>query len=353
MSFKERVIVAWRKTRHYVLTIALLLTLCLLFFWNDIVITVHSGQLGVKYSRLWGGTDLRAPYAEGVHFIWPFDVFYVYDTRVLEHAEKMVMLTKTGLPVTVNISCRYQLDKAKLPQLHQVVGPEYKRKIILPMVKSVTRQVLGTYPVDSLYSSARQELEDVMMVKALSSLGRLPIIIHNIFIENISLPQEVEGAIVDKMVAEQRYKRYEYLLREEGEEAKRKHIEALGIQNFQALVNSGMTENYLRYQGVQATNNLAKSPNTKFIIAGGGKDGLPVILNTQDAPVPTPQATEKTAENHQGPQPETTAQENLVTQPSTEVGRIELLMQAINDVLGKPITIPAPSVIKPSKRSTD
>lgn len=343
----------WHKVRVPLMLAGLLATILLVFFWKNIVITIHSGELGVKYSRLWGGTDLKRPYGEGLHLVWPFDILYIYDTRILEHSEDMVMLTQTGLPVTVNISCKYQLDREGLPLFHQQVGPQYKQKIILPMMQSVARQVFGAYPLDAIYHTARQELEDVMMVGALSSVGRLPITIHTFTIKKISLPLAVEEAIVEKGVAEQRYRRYEFLLLEEGEEAKRKQIEALGIKNFQAVVNSNMTENYLRYEGIRATQALANSPNAKFVIAGGGKDGLPVILNTQDAtpvtpasPLPTPVVAPDKSPSVLQTKPvpsESTANAALIEEGS----QLETLTKAINDVLHQRIT-PPPQAPLPS-----
>jgi hypothetical protein len=32
-------------------------------------------------------------------------------------------------------------------------------------------------------------------------------------------------------------------------------------------------------RGIEATRDLANSPNTKVIVIGGGEDGLPLILN--------------------------------------------------------------------------
>ena len=329
----------WRSIRLYVCSAGLLVSAFVLFFWNDMVVTIHSGELGVKYSRFFEGTDLTKTYSEGVHFIWPFDILYVYDMRIIEYSRKVVALTKTGLPVTISVSCQYQLDPKLLPLFHQQVGPTYRDKIILPMMDTVVRQSIGTYDFDSLYSSVRQELEDVMMVKAVASIGRLPITIHNFIIKNIELPRDVEASIVDRMVAKQRYKRYEYLLLEAGEEAKRKHIEALGIRDFQNLVNTGMTENYLRYEGIVATRDLAASNNAKIVVTGG-KDGLPLILNPQESlPQPEPQA-QNVLPRHVDKPGSAPARQSESTAPSREDTGFTDLMDQINAILSSPITPP-------------
>lgn len=273
-----------RRYRMFLVSTGLLLVLFFVFFWPDIVISIRPGELGVYYSRLFGGTRMDRTYEEGVHFIPPWDILYVYDVRIQEETQEVEVLTLDGLTVKVHVSLRYQIIRDRLPVLHQQIGPEYKRKVILPIMTSAVRQTIGSYRPDALYSTARQELQDKMLVDAVEELGRLPLIVHGFVVKKISLPEVLRDAIVDKLVAEQKYLRYYYILLEEREEAKRKAIEGQGIRFYQSLVNENMTENYLRYEGIQATHKLATSDNAKVVVVGSGKDGLPIILNTQDTP---------------------------------------------------------------------
>jgi hypothetical protein len=65
-------------------------------------------------------------------------------------------------------------------------------------------------------------------------------------------------------------------------ESMRKEIEADGIARFQQKVQAGISPNYLKWRGIEATLSLATSENAKTVIIGG-KDGLPLILNTDEA----------------------------------------------------------------------
>ena len=121
-----------------------------------------------------------------------------------------------------------------------------------------------------------------MLVDAVEEMGRIPILIQGFVVKTITLPEVLRDSIERKLVAEQSYLRYKYILLEEQQEARRKIIEAEGIKAYQMLVNEHMTQNFLRYQGIQATKDLASSPNAKVVVIGG-KDGLPVILNA-DSP---------------------------------------------------------------------
>lgn len=301
-----------RRYRTHLVTTGIVFVLLLVFLWPRIFVSVHPGELAVLYSRLFGGTVLDRTYQEGLHFIPPWNILFVYDVRIQEDTQFIEVLTRDGLTVTVQASLRYQIVRDRLPVLHQQIGPDYKRKIILPIMTSAVRQTIGSYRPDALYSTAREELQDKMLVDATEEMGRIPILIHGFVVKEIILPDLLRDSIVDKLVAEQQYLRYHFLLLEAKEEAKRKAIQGQAIRYYQSLVNENMTENFLRYEGIQATARLAASENAKVVVVGSGKDGLPIILNTQDTPrLPDPSNASVTL-----PAP---LQEAAVTNSSTEV----------------------------------
>ena len=287
-----------RRHRGRIICIGLILTLTLIFLWPKIVISVRPGQLGVLYSRFFGGTVLDRSYGEGVHFIQPWDIMFIYDVRIQEETQNIDVLTVDGLTIKTQVSLRFQLIHDRLPQLHQDIGPNYRDKIIFPIMYSAVRQTIGNYRPDDLYSTARQEMQDTMLVDAIEEMGRIPILIHGFVVKNISLPDVLRSAIEEKLVSEQNYLRYEYLLKEATQEARRKAIEGLGIKNYQALVNQNMTQKYLSYEGIKATKELATSDNAKIVVVGG-KNGLPIILNTESQQT----STEVNVTADQTPQP--------------------------------------------------
>ena len=274
-----------RRNRIRIICGGLVTTLIILFLWPSIVISIKPGELGVLYARFRGGTQLQHTYEEGIHFIQPWNIMYIYDVRVQEETQNIDVLTVDGLTINVQISLRFQIIRDRLPALHQEIGPRYRDKVVLPIMNSAVRQTLGSYRPDDLYSTARQELQDQMLVDAVEEMGRIPILIQGFVVKTITLPEVLRDSIERKLVAEQSYLRYKYILLEEQQEARRKIIEAEGIKAYQMLVNEHMTQNFLRYQGIQATKDLASSSNAKVVVIGG-KDGLPVILNA-DSPAGT------------------------------------------------------------------
>ncbi|MGD9638620.1 MAG: prohibitin family protein [Alphaproteobacteria bacterium] len=263
----------------------IIVTVSFFVLWRLVVVTILPGQKAVFYSRMFGGTDMNTVYGEGIHLKMPWDKFFIYDARVQEAKVDLDVLSSDGLTIKVTISCRYQIMKDLLPQLHTEIGIDYFNKIIYPSLTSAVRQVVGKYRPIELYSSARQELQDQMLVTAIQEVSRVPIVIYNVIVKSITLPEIINKAIEKKLESEQEYLRYQYILQTTVEEAKRKTIEAYGINRYQELINQNMTNDFLRFEGIKATKELAASPNSKMVVIGGGKDGLPVILNTADSDV--------------------------------------------------------------------
>ena len=271
-----------RRNRLRIIVAGVIATLLLLFLWPSIVISIKPGELGVLYARFRGGTQLQHTYEEGIHFIQPWNIMYIYDVRVQEETQNIDVLTVDGLTINVQISLRFQIIRDRLPNLHQEIGPNYRDKVVIPIMNSAVRQTIGSYRPDDLYSTARQELQDQMLVDAVEEMGRIPVLIQGFVVKSITLPEVLREAIERKLIAEQDYLRYKYILLEAQQEARRKTIEGEGIKAYQTLVNENMTQNFLRYEGIQATKELAGSSNAKVVVIGG-KDGLPVILNA-DSP---------------------------------------------------------------------
>ena len=266
------------KAKAHVIFGLIFLAMILLFLWPRIVISIKPGEAGVLYSRFLGGTVQNMVYGEGVHFIPPWNIMYVYDVRLQESSLELSVLTKDGLTVQVNASILYHPIRDVLPRLHKFVGPDYRRKLIYPIFMSSVRETVGAYRPEDLYTLALQQIQDEILVQAVEEMGRIPIAVDSVIVKRIVLPPAINLAIERKLTEEQAYLRYRYILLRTKEEVKRQVMAALGVARVQQLINQGLTENYLRLRGIEATTRLAESPNTKIVIVGG-KDGLPIILN--------------------------------------------------------------------------
>jgi regulator of protease activity HflC (stomatin/prohibitin superfamily) len=220
-------------------------------------------------------------YGEGLKIHAPWVDVIRYDVRVQEHEEIMNVLSSNGLEIGVEVSVRWRPTIDQLPDLHITYGQDYYSKLVQPELRSVTREVIGQYTPDELYSTKRTELQGQIfnMVKARieSSFVRLDAIL----IRGVTLPDQIRLAIEQKLKSEQEALEYEFRLQKESLEADRKKIEATGQAEYQRIITQSLSPDFLRYKGIEATQQLATSPNTKTIIVGGGQGGLPVILGNQ------------------------------------------------------------------------
>lgn len=258
----------------YILGLAILVVL----LWPYVVVTVRSGEIGVKYSPLFGGTVMERTYKEGLHLMFPWDTMYSYNTRLQHEDIDIPVLSRGGLSVDMKVSVFFAPISERAAELHRDIGPDYKDLLIRPIVSSSIRNTVGSYWPEDLYTTAPLKLQDELMVQAVEQIARKPVIIDSIVVRGLSLPDQVNKAIDLKFSAEQEYLRYRYVLLKAGEQMKESYIRAESIRLFQDIVNGGMTDSYLRWAGIEATKELASSPNSKFVIMGG-KDGLPLILN--------------------------------------------------------------------------
>lgn len=290
------------KSYTEVLIIVFLIILFLLIYlFNSIVITIYPGKAGVLFRRFPGtGTVLTRSYPEGLNVILPWNKMYIYDARIQEFKQHVDVLSQNGLTIQVTVSVRYHLLKDRVQVLHQKVGPEFERKVIIPSTISSVREVIGSYKPEELYTTARHLIQDEIIVEAVEETGRLPIIYDDIIVEEIKLPLLINSAIEAKLKQQQQYLEYEFKLKREEAERKRKEIEAAGIKKYQEIVSKSLSSQLLKWKGIQATIELAKSNNSKVVVIGNSGDGLPIILNAEtetpktEATVPETQDTTQT-----------------------------------------------------------
>ena len=143
----------------------------------------------------------------------------------------------------------------------------------------MVRDVTAGFNAVDLYSGRREEVGRKMLELMRDRMKDRGVNIEAVLLRNIELPAQVAKAVEAKLAADQQAQQMEFVLRKESKEAERKRIEAQGISDFQRIVTAGISPALLTWKGIEATEKIATSPNTKIVIVGG-KDGLPIILNT-------------------------------------------------------------------------
>ncbi len=284
------------------------------------IITVHSGMVGVLWKRFNGydlycwcfvgrGTilDPRELRDEGLHIVWPWDKLYQYSLRLQSTTQTYNAISKDGVNVTVQINIRYQLLHNSVAVLHKFIGPQYLTSVVGPEIGSRAREVIAQYTAEEVYTS-REAIQAKIRSDAQKSLGahldqlvqpeameqpdpkhfkdflQNSIQILDTLVLSIELPPAIVAAINRQTEQFYQIQEFKFRVEREAQESRRKQIEANGIAAFQRTVSQGISDSYLRWRGIEATLALAQSPNSKIVIIGGGKDGLPIILGNVDNP---------------------------------------------------------------------
>ena len=266
-----------RRHAPSLISLGFLLCLIVIFFFDSIVISIHSGEIGILWRRLGTGTVIAKVYGEGMHVILPFNKMHIYSMRKQQYTESIDVLTLDGLTVKVKYTARYYLDKDTLPLLHQRVGPDYVNVVVRPDVRSVIRTLFGQYKPEEMYTS-QKAIQLRISEQAKVRLSARFVTLDDVPIEAITLPPRISEAIETKLIQQQREGEYVYRISIAQKEAERLRIESAGQQVYNDTVNGSLTASVLKWHGIQATAELAKSPNAKIVVIGAGNAGLPLIL---------------------------------------------------------------------------
>ncbi len=217
----------------------------------------------------------------GINLVNPFARVIKFSVKTQEIKEDMDVPSKEGLTVGLEISVLFHLNPEKAALVYKTIGENYAQIILIPNFRSVCRGVTASYEAKALYTSEREQLAQIIKDELQKNVGPRGITIESTPLRKVVLPEGLSRAIEAKLQAEQESQRMQFILQKEEQEAQRKRIEAKGIADFQDIVTRGISEPLLRWKGIEATEKLANSPNSKIVIIGAGKDGLPIILDTK------------------------------------------------------------------------
>lgn len=267
-----------QQTRARLAIVAGIILVVLVIFGGSIFTKIGAGEMGILYRPFAGGIDKENVYKQGLHVIAPWNDMIKYNVREQIKKENLNVISSNGLDIALEVACRYRPVYDKIGYLHDEVGEDYHTVIVMDLIRSTVRSVLGRYTPEEIYSTKRTEVEvETSKILEESFMDR-NVVLLNFGLRKIELPSDIKHAIEDKLAQEQEAEKYEYKIIREKKEKERKMIEAEGIKEFQRIVSEGISDKLLKWKGIEATQELTKSPNSKIVIIGSGKDGLPIIL---------------------------------------------------------------------------
>lgn len=240
--------------------------------------TIDTGHVGV--TTLFGkmsGEQLP----EGLHFVNPLKRVTELSIRTQEIKEHADVPSSEGLIIGLETSLLYRLDPARAAEVYQRIGPRYLEVVVQPNLRSVMRAVTAAHTANALYSEGRELVAQQMLDQLKKILDPRGVMVETVLLRDIRLPDTLRAAIEAKQQAEQQAQQMQFVLARERQEAERKRIEAQGVSDFQRIVSTGISEQLLEWKGIEATEKLVNSPNSKIVVIGNPKNGLPLILPGQ------------------------------------------------------------------------
>ena len=251
------------------------------------IIQINVGEAGVKV--LFGKVQ-KDVLGSGLHFVNPllniervdiktqnYTMSGVNDEGDKKGDDAIKVLASDGLEVTIDLTVLYRVVASEAPKLLNETGPDFKDKIVRPLTRTKIRDNAVYYQAIELFSSRRDEFQQRIYKSIEDNFRQRGLLLEQLLVRNITLPNSVKASIESKINAEQDAKKMEFVLQKEKQEAERKRVEAQGIADYQRIINTGLTDNQLQYEQIQAIKELALSQNAKIVMLGKGN--TPVIID--------------------------------------------------------------------------
>jgi regulator of protease activity HflC (stomatin/prohibitin superfamily) len=245
---------------------------------SSIFYTINATQRAVIFYKFGKGLDKDAVIYPGVHMKAPWNDVFVYNVQETSQDENMDVLDKSGLSIHVDVTVRFKPISDKIGYIYEKFNVDYVNVLVIPEVRSTVRQVMGRYTAEEIYSTKRAEVEATIKSESEKILHANNVDMVALLIRSIQLPDQIRIAIESKLQQQQEALAYQFRLDKEKSEAERKRIAAEGEARANNIVNSSLSDKLLKMRGIEATLELSKSPNSKIVIVGSGKDGMPLIL---------------------------------------------------------------------------
>ena len=187
------------------------------------------------------------------------------------------MLTADGLEVVIDLSVLYHIVPDKSPEILRSIGRDIKSVIVRPVTRTKIRDNAVYYDAVALYSTKREEFQQKIFQTIDKEFSTRGLVLENLLIRNIQLPESVKQTIESKINAEQEAQKMKFVLDKERQEADRKRVEAQGIADYQRILTASLTDKLIQYEQIKVQKELVTSPNAKVIIMGNGKSA-PILI---------------------------------------------------------------------------
>lgn len=262
-------------------------TFILLGLASSCFVQIQAGQVGVK--TLFGKIQ-EGILTEGLNVMNPMIDVRRFDARTQNYTMSAVhdegdkdgddairVLSSDGLEVSIDMTVLYKIIPEKAPDILRNLGVDYKEVVVRPITRTKIRDFAAYYDAVALYSTKRDEFQQRLFKSIEEEFKNRGLLLEQVLVRNIDLPESVKAAIEAKINAEQESQKMRFILDKERQEADRKRVEAQGIADYQRILTASLTDKLIQYEQIKAQKELAASPNAKIVIMNGKSS--PLLLN--------------------------------------------------------------------------
>lgn len=246
---------------------------------------IEPGDVGVQ--KLFGKVNNNI-LQSGLNVINPLVDVVTFDVRTQNYTMSAVhdegdkngddairVLSADGLEVIIDLTVLYKVVPNEAPRILKEIGTDYRNTIVRPICRTKIRDNAVYYDAVALYSTKRDEFQARIFKTIETDFKDRGLILEQLLVRNITLPESVKAAIESKINAEQDAQKMTFVLQKAKQEAERLRVEAQGIADYQKILSTGLSDRQLQYEMIKA---IATSPNAKLIIMDS-KKGAPIIVD--------------------------------------------------------------------------
>ena len=170
--------------------------------------SVRRGEIGVRLNQLTGSsTEVRdgaVLVIPGLHELRRFSLRdQVYHPRGNISARgEAPFQSVEGLSLGVDVSVRYALDVAKISSMARALPENINGEIVEPVVQGVLYKTLARFTVREIFSSKRQEIQQLIEAELKPRLEADGIRLQTVTLGKVDLPQDYKAGM-EKLLAEE------------------------------------------------------------------------------------------------------------------------------------------------------
>ncbi len=256
---------------------------------------IRPGEMGLKNIVFHKPALKKEIRPEGFYWQWPWNGMVSYDVTWQSREERIDVLTADDLHVSTEVIVTYRPVPGEIYQLHTQIGRSYYSDIIQPAFITLVRSEMTNYKHNDLARKSAT-IESRVLDNLRQALDGKPLKVDSVWIRHIEFDPALTKAISVKLAKEQQVEQKVHELESakieadiaravaEGRsdsvrimaqgEAEATVIKGKAQAEAQGAIIETLSKEYLQYKAFD-------SDATRYYFVPVGKDGLPLIINTE------------------------------------------------------------------------